>query len=247
MNEIVRREPAPAQGFGDTLMKVLSDPNISAEKLQIVLREQREILADLRRERFQTAFAAMHAKMPQITKEGLVDLGSGKGRYRYAKLENMDEAIRPILEQYGFALTFIQLRDGKGGGNVVVRGELLHVDGHSVWSEREMPPDTGPGRNSLQAIGSSISYARRYLTEGLLNIVRRGVDDDGKSAVSKPITAEKVKELLTLLKAIKTQPDTFLRLFVTGAEKMDEIQERDYPRLINALREKQRAMKGDDK
>ena len=237
MNNVVR--VSPAQGFGDTLMQVLKDKNIPADKLQIVLQMQREILSDRRREAFETAFVAMHAKMPRVNKHGFVDLGDGKG-YKFAKWEDMDEAIRPRLEEFGFALRFTQV-NGESG-LVTVRGELVHLDGHSVSSERAMPPDRGRGRNDLQAIGSSISYAKRYLAEGLLNIVREGQDDDGRKAVPQPISPEQVKELERLLKSIKTSPQTFLRLFVTGCDALDEIQERDYPRLINALKEKQRSM-----
>jgi hypothetical protein len=242
MNDVTR--VAPAQGFGEQLMKVLSDPNITADKLQVVLQMQKDILADRRREAFQTAFVAMASKMPKVDKNGVVELitkeGKRLGSYKYVLWEDLDDIIRPILQDFGFALTFSQLQSGKGA--VIVRGELMHIDGHSISSEREMPPDTGPGRNSLQAIGSSISYAKRYIAEGLCNIVRKGEDDDGRRAVPKAITPAQATELRTLLKAIKTQPDTFLRLFVTGCEKIEEIQERDYPRLINALQEKQRSM-----
>ena len=239
MNEVTR--VTPAQGFGDTLMQLLSNPDVPADKLSLMLQMQREILADRRREAFETAYVAMHAKMPRVNKHGWVDLGEGKGGYNFAKWEDFDEATRPILGEFGFALRFTQI-NGESG-LVTVRGDLVHIDGHAVASERAMPPVRGRGRNELQAIGSSISYAKRYLAEGLLNIGREGQDDDGKTAVPEPITAEQVKELEKLLKAINTSHKKFLELFVTGCDALDEIETRDYPRLINALKEKQRSMK----
>jgi len=244
MNDVVKRE-TPAQSFGDVLMRVLADPNIPADKLQIVLQTQKDLLADRRREAFQSAFVAMAAKMPQVTKEGLVDLkkdGKNYGSYKFAKWEDMDEAIRPILHEFGFALNFYEPPDNGANGKVTVRGVLMHLDGHAVESEKSGPPDTGPGRNALQAIGSTTSYLKRYLAEELCNIVRKGEDNDGQT-VLKLITEKQIAELETLLKAVKTQPDTFLRLFVTGCERMEDIPERDFPRLVNALREKQRSMK----
>ena len=245
MNDVVKRE-TPAQGFGDVLMRVLSDPNIPADKLQIVLQTQKDILADRRREAFQTAFVAMAAEMPQVTKEGLIELknkeGVRFGSYKFTKWEDMDEAIRPVLAKHGFALNFYEPPHNGADGKVTVRGVLMHLDGHSVESEKSGPPDTGPGRNSLQAIGSTTSYLKRYLAEELCNIVRKGEDNDGTTTL-KLITPAQIKELEGLLKAVKTQPDTFLRLFVTGCERMEDIPERDFPRLVNALREKQRSMK----
>lgn len=244
MNEVARLQPA--QGFSETLMRVLSDPNIPADKLQVVLQMQRELLEDRRKESFQAAFRAMAVKLPQINRHGLVELkkdGRVLGSYKYAKWEDMDEVIRPILHEHGFALTFSEIP--KDGGRVHMQGVLMHDDGGSRMSETSLPPDTGPGRNNLQAVGSAKTYAKRYLAEDLLNLVRKGVDDDGRGAVPKPISAAQVKELSGLLKAIKTQPETFLRLFVTGVEKMEDIQERDYPRLVNALTEKKQSMEKD--
>lgn len=245
MNDVVRRDPAPAQGFGEQLMRVLADKDIPADKLQVVLQMQKDILTDRRIEAFKTAFVAMSAKMPRVNKNGLVELKNKDGRflgsYKFARWEDMDEAIRPILQEFGFALTFSETPTSNG--RVQVRGELMHIDGHSIHSERSMPPDTGPGRNSLQAEGSAISYCKRYLAEELCNIVRQGQDDDGRSAIREPITPAQATELRVLLKEIKTQPDTFLRLFVTDCEKIEDIQARDFPRLINALKEKQRSMK----
>ena len=244
MNDVVRS--APAQGFGETLMKLLADPNIPADKLQVMLQMQRELIAERRKEAFQTAFVAMALELPQITREGVVDLvkeGKRYGSYKFAPYEDIDEAIRPILNKHGFALNYYEPPDNGANGKVTVRGVLMHIDGHSVESEKSGPPDTGPGRNSLQAIGSTTTYLKRYLCEELCNIVRRGADDDGKGADRRVITPAQIKELDGLLKAVKTQPDTFLRLFVTGCEKMEDIPERDFPRLVNALREKQRSMK----
>ena len=242
MNEVTRA--TPAQGFGDALMRVLTDPQIPADKLQIVLQVQERLVAEQRREAFQAAFVAMAARMPQVNKNGTVELvkeGRKIGAYKFAKWEDMDVVLRPILAEFGFALTFAETPT-KNGGSIQLRGELMHLAGHSISSERSMPPDTGPGRNALQAQGSAISYAKRYLAEELCNIVRKGQDDDGLSATSKPITADQAKELRELLKAIKTKPETFLRLFVTGCDSVEEIQTRDFPRLVNALKEKQRSM-----
>lgn len=243
MNEVARTT-APAQGFGEQLMRVLQDKDISADKLQVVLQMQKEILADRRREAFQAAFVAASAGMPSVNKQGLVELttrdGRNLGSYKYAKWEDMDEVLRPHLQQFGLALSFSETPTTNG--RVQVRGTLMHIDGHSISSERSMPPDTGPGRNSLQAEGSAISYCKRYLAEELCNVVRKGEDDDGRTATSKKISREQITHLLQLMKKVKTQPDTFLRLFVTGCEKMEDIEERDYPRLINALQEKARSM-----
>jgi hypothetical protein len=230
---------APAQSFGDQLVEVLRDKSIPADKLALVLQTRREILQDQRIEAFHTAFVRMSAEMPQVRKDGTVELikeGRSLGSYKFATWENMDKVIRPILHKYGFALTFSEVASENGG--VILQGELIHVDGFSHKAQTKMPPDTGPGRNALQAHGSALSYAKRYLAEGLCNIVRQGQDDDAIKSGLKPITAEQRKELEQLLKETRTDHDKFMRVMLTGVDKLGDIPARDHPRLLNALNEK---------
>jgi hypothetical protein len=183
--------------------------------------------------------------MPQVRKDGTVELikeGRSLGSYKFARWEDMDKVIRPILHKFGFALTFSEIASQNGG--VTVQGELVHIDGHSKTSQTKLPPDTGPGRNALQAHGSALSYAKRYLAEGLCWIVRRGEDDDAIKSGLKPVTAEQRKELEQLLKEVRTKEDSFLRLMLTGVDSMSAIPQREFPRLKNALEEKKHSMKG---
>jgi hypothetical protein len=241
MNNVAKR-PAPALALGDSLMKLIADPNITAEKLQVLLQMQKDIMAESRREAFQAAFAAMAAELPQVDKRGIVELvkdGKTLGRYNFAKWEDMDAVIRPIMHRHGFGLSFPQRIEG---GRPILIGKLLHAAGHFEVSERAVTPDPGPGRNNAQAEGSGLSYAKRYVAEGLLNIVRKGVDDDGIASGLKPIDAAQVKQLAGLLEETGTKAETFLRMFVTGCEALEAIPLRELPRLLNALEEKKRSL-----
>lgn len=241
MNDLVAPR-APAMALGETLLAMLADPKISADKMQILLQMQQSIMADSRREAFQAAFAAMSAEMPQVDKRGIVELvkdGKALGRYNFAKWEDMDTVIRPIMHRHGFALSFPQRIEN---GKQIIIGKLLHSAGHFEISERAVTADPGPGRNNAQAEGSGLSYAKRYVAEGLLNIVRKGQDDDGIASGLKPVDAAQVKQLEGLLGETGTKTETFLRMFVTSAETLGAIPARDFPRLLNALEEKKRSL-----
>ena len=45
----------------------------------------------------------------------------------------------------------------------------------------KLPADTSGSKNVVQAIGSSVSYGKRYTMQALLNITSGGEDDDGHS------------------------------------------------------------------
>ena len=73
--------------------------------------------------------------------------------------------------------------------------------------------------------------------------MRKGKDDDARGAMEALIDATQVKELGDLIKSTATVEATFLKRMVTGAESLHDIRQRDFPRLVMALREKQRAKK----
>lgn len=239
----LRAPTSPAQGFGETLMEILADKNIPADKLQIVLQMQREILADRRREAFTTAFVSMSAELPQVIKHGLVQLktrdGKDLGRYAFARWEDMDDIVRPVLNKHGFAVSFAEEPSGTKG-MVILTGELMHVDGHSKLARRQAPADFGPGRNELQAEGSAISYCKRYLFEELTNTVRRGEDDDAASVTDRKIGPEQIEQIRQLLEQTRTDLNYFLHLMLTDISELEDIPERDFDRLITALEGKKR-------
>lgn len=238
MNDIIPRS-APALALGDTLLKMIADPNIPAEKMQILVQMIKDNMAAVRVEAFQSAFAAMAPELPQVEKRGNVELirdGKKLGGYKYARWEDIDEIVRPILFKHGFSLSFSQRIDGNG--RQILIGTLMHSGGHAITSERPIIPDPGPGRNNAQAEGSGLTYAKRYIGEGLLNIVRRGVDDDGIAAGLTPLDDSQVKELTGLIKQTKTDVVHFLSIFVTGIEKLEDVPARDFVRLKNALQTK---------
>lgn len=227
--------------FGEMLMNLLRDPNIPADKLEVVMRMRRENIEYEAREAYQFHFAQFSAEMPPVERDGMVDLGPGKGRYPFTTYEQMDKILRPLLTKHGFSLQFWSgpTPDGKG---VNIHAALIGW-GWQKESEYPMPPDTGPGRNPLQAIGSSMTYGKRYLADLLCNIVRKGKDDDGQMGVNNRIDAVQIKKLRDLLVDTNTDEKIFLTMMVTGCEKLGDISLREYPRLIQALDEKRQRAK----
>jgi ERF superfamily len=246
--EIIQRieRAAPAETFAAVLMQMLTNPDIPADKMEVVMKMRREVLTDQAREAFMEHFAAFSAELPQVERDGTVALvkdGREVGRYAFTTIENMDTVLRPLLAKHGFAISFSSA-DNKEG--VTVTGTLSGW-GWERSSTYTLPPDAGPGRNAVQARGSSRRYAKRYVTDDLCNVVRKGKDDDAKGALEALIDATQIKELTALIKATNTDEANFLKLMVTGAESLADIRQRDFPRLIMALRERQQKQRATKK
>lgn len=227
----------PAQVFAASLAEMVRDPAIDATKLETLLRIQRELIADQAREAFQQAFIRLKPALPQINRNGRVLTNSGKLLYRYTKYEDLDAAITPVLNAHGFAISFETVVNG---ANTVVTGTLMHDGGHGKTSSMVLKPDPGQNRNNLQSDGSGLSYAQRYLTMLLLNLARKGMDDDGTGFGSRPISAEQKEELVELIRLTQTDTKRFLAMMLTGVESLDDIPESELFRLKNALLERQR-------
>ena len=238
---IERPSTAPAQAFGAFLMQALANPEIPADKLQVMLQMRREVLHDQAREAYQEAFAAFSAEMPAIERDGMVELGEGKGRYPFTTYEQMDKILRPLLVKHGFSLQF-WTTDADNKDLIIVHGALIGW-GWQRESVYPVPPDIGRGRNALQARGSAQQYAKRYIADLLCNIVRKGIDDDARRAMQASIDPKQVAELVRLIKATNTIEASFLKVMVTDAATIDDIRPRDYPRLLMALQEKARKVK----
>ncbi len=120
------------------------------------------------------ALVAFQKQMPKVAKDKTAD--TGKYTYTYADLGSLSDAALPILNSLGVAFTCCPRRCEDGGYELV--GVLLHESGESI--DGALPIF---GRDP-QAIGSAVSYGRRYLLGMLTGLVTE--DDDDGARASRP-------------------------------------------------------------
>jgi hypothetical protein len=100
-------------------------------------------------------------------------------RTKYASLASVQQAARPIFDH---GLSYVQLPD-YDGQFVRLTTRLQHESGEFIEFTTSAP--LAPGKQQIQALGSTISYLRRYALSSLLGIAA-GDDDDGEQAHTKP-------------------------------------------------------------
>jgi hypothetical protein len=170
---------APVAHHDGSIVNVIAaaaaNPDVNVDKLERLLAMQERIMERDARAAYSAALADMQPKLPAICMGGK-NTHTDKA---YSRLEDINGAIRPILAEHGFALSF---RIGRDANTVIVTGVLSHREGHSEETSIHLPADTGAGRNAVQAVGSSVTYGKRYTATALLNLTSGEEDDDGIAA-----------------------------------------------------------------
>lgn len=231
VNADAQREPT----FLEVIASAARDPQVDVAKMSALLELKERVDAKQAEIEFNRAMARLQPRLPRIKKNGTIDLGRGKP-LTFAKWEDIDTAIRPIVTSEGFTLSFTSEPTPAG---VLMVCTVSHILGHSKSSKMQLPADSGPGRNGLQAIGSSRSYGKRYLTCDMLNIVTEGADDDGNSVGF--ITDQQSDSIMSLIDECgmdAAAQSKFLEFM--SAKAISEIQARDFKKAITALEAKRR-------
>lgn len=134
---------------------------------------------------FALAMNEAQSLMPCIVRDGVNPFL----KTRYAKLETVNTAVKPVAAQHGFSLSFGDSESPKGPEWTRVVCDVSHVGGHTRRYHLDCPLDGagmkgGQNKSGMQAIGSTLTYARRYLTLLIFNITVADEDLDGQTAES---------------------------------------------------------------
>lgn len=212
----------------------VSNPDLDVEKMAKLLDMHERIVAEQRKTAFMAAMSRLQAKLPQISKDGKI-IVKGVERSRYARIEDIDVAIKPLMADEGFSFSFDEESTNEKTKRFSCK--LSHKDGHSETKFLTVPLDVSDFRTSIQSVGSTTSYARRYLIKMHLNLIERDEDQDGADPTF--ITPEQVKDIETALADTHSDTKKFLEL-IAGVADIKEIPARDFQRIMNALETKRR-------
>lgn len=173
------------------IQRAAADPQCDIEKMERLMAMHERMQSRNAETAFNAAMAEMQIELPSIAERGKTNNG------KYATLEDINDVVKPIMQKHGFALSF-RVEHVQNG--IKVTGVLMHRAGHREETTILLPSDTSGSKNAVQAVGSSVSYGKRYVMNAMLNITTRGEDDDGNAAAPKrTVTAAQAAQLAGLL------------------------------------------------
>lgn len=179
----------------------------SIEVIREAIALTKELKQEQAREAFDQALSEAKSEIPVINKNRTVGFESKRGgantSYRHEDLGEIARTVDPILARHGLSYRF---RPQQDGNTVKVTCILSHHAGHSEESTLSAGNDTSGNKNSIQAVGSTLTYLQRYTLKMALGLAA-SADDDGKTSDAPTdgytrISADQRNELQSLVEKL---------------------------------------------
>jgi hypothetical protein len=210
-----------ASGLMAVIERSVRDPSVDIDKMERLLAMQERVMADAAKRAFTAAFRAAKSEMQPVVR----NKRNEQTKSNYADLEAIADAIDPIIDAHGFALTF-----GSGTADLPdhyrVTCDALHEAGHERHYFADVPADMvgmkgNQNKTATHGFGSTMSYGRRYLKLLIFDIATkddrdgngsRRIGDEGYQMIS----ADQCAELRRLIASAKVTEEAFCQRIDLG-------------------------------
>lgn len=228
---VAAKEQAPVvqEGYAHTLNALALRDDVDPDRLSKFMELQKGWEADQAKKAYVAAMTAFRADCPMIkrTKKAHNSM--------YAGLAETIEQIKGVMKVHGLSHSWQPNQDGSA---ISVTCYLTHVAGHSETAVLTAQADTSGSKNSIQAIGSTVSYLERYTLFALLGLSSTEMDDDADKAEVEYITESQAVDLQSLIDETKADVPVFLKWM--GVKSLEKIQVKDHKKAIRGLEKKRK-------
>ena len=215
--------------------KAVGNPQLDVDKLKALLDMKERWDAMEAKKAYVEAMRKFKENPPVIhkTKEGPA-LSGNKASYMYAPLDEVCKAIIPALGAVGISHSWKTSYEGEW---MVVTCILTHEMGHSDSTTLRGCDDKGPGRNAIQAAGSTLTYLERYTLLAVCGIAVKGTDNDGASGPTMPDGW--LDEQCEWLENASTQ-DELKKLFKNAYTEVSKVKDRKAMEVLIGVKDKRK-------
>ena len=193
------------------LLNLALEKGSDIETLERVMKLYELGQAKLAEQQFNHAFAAFQKALPVVKKSKTASFPTNKGgtmTYRYASMDDVVQAVQPVLHRVGLSYWFEQSQEEVQKQREVERQpgitetrsvtvtvikitcHLGHVSGHAISNTVVGPMDSSGKKNPIQQMSSAVTYLRRIALVGILGVACTDDDVDGHSPTIKTEAVE---------------------------------------------------------
>jgi len=193
-NELARRDntESPAGAMMALIERAATSQDVDIDKLDRLLATKERWEAGEAKKAFDAAMTQFRSSVNPIRKTRQAHTSS------YAGLAETLSEIKDNLSGCGLSVSW---RTEQAENAIRVTCVVSHVAGHSEQTALAAAPDTSGSKNSIQAIGSTVTYLERYTLFAILGLASTDQDDDGNAAGRQVayITEQQVADLESLI------------------------------------------------
>lgn len=220
------------------MIRTAISTNASIEVISKLMDLQERYEKNEARKAFDAAMAAAKAALPEIKKNRHVGFkskkqGASDTSYWHETLDEILRTIEPILGQHGLSIRFRTVNEPNLP--IVVTCRIAHRDGYFEENTLQGPKDETGNKNSLQGIGSTVTYLSRYTLKASLGLAASRDDDGESSEDTGPISEEQaanIRKIIEETEAVVEKVCAFM-----GVEAITDIPASDYQKCLDGLEE----------
>lgn len=159
----------------------------------------------------------------------------GTTEYDHATLAQVVDAVVAALSKHGLSHRWETNQQDR---LISVTCVITHELGHSERTTLTASPDDSGGKNSIQAVGSTVTYLQRYTLMAATGLAAKDMDDDGRGAGQsvEPITAKQLADLDALIDEVGADKAAFLK--VCKVENLKDLPAEKYAGAVKKLEAK---------
>lgn len=246
MNAIAKQDTAPLQRMDETPRGALTPYDMlthavssgaGMEVIEKLMSLQERWEASQARKAFDAAMSDAKTEITPIVKNRAVGYdgkGGSRTSYRHEDLAEIARTVDPLLAKHGLSYRF---QTTQQDGFIHVTCIVSHRDGHSERNVLFASADSSGSKNSIQAIGSTITYLQRYTLKAALGLAASN-DDDGRASEqtveeARTLTAEQVKSIEDKINEV--DGSTIRLLKKAGVSRLEDIPVADFEPIMQAL------------
>lgn len=202
------------------MIQIAVQQGADIDKLAKLMDLQERWEASESRKAFVSAMSGFKLNPPEIFKNKHVKFGNTE--YDHATLDNVSIAIGEALSRQGLSHRW---QTSQADGKIKVTCVITHNMGHSEDVSLESTADTSGAKNSIQAIGSAVTYLQRYTLLAATGMAVQDQDDDGVKSDKNVLPDDQFKAFKTRIEAqfTKDKAKAVWQESVKACEKIGDV------------------------
>lgn len=223
----------PAAASPVDLIRTAVEKGMDAAQLATLMDLQERWEKGEAKKAFIAAMGAFKENPPELVKNKEVSYGKGKETaYSHATLDQVSGVIGKALTEHDITHRWSVEQSET---SIKVTCILTHAQGHSEETTLAAPADNSGSKNSIQAIGSTVTYLQRYTLLAAVGLAVKDQDKDGAVPLELITSAQK-DQIIKLMRETNTVTAQFLKYL--KVDSLDQLPAVKFQSAIAALNDK---------